>query len=79
MREIELIVPAKDVQPGDRIWTKVPERDRKPAMPKIQWATVTAKRRAETANRVIITTHGYETWKHPEEGVAIRRLERHGL
>lgn len=81
MREIELTVAAKDVRSGDRICAKVPEQIRAKALSrsKFQWSTVTGTRRAETAHRVILTTHGYETWKRPDEAVAIRRLERHGL
>jgi hypothetical protein len=81
MREIDLIVAARDVQPGDKVFAKVPERMRAKATNqlKYQWSTVGAIRHAETTHRIILVTTGYETWKHPDEGVHVRRLERHGV
>lgn len=63
-----LTVAARDVQPGDEVYYAA-----KGSNPDFHWHRVKAVR-THADGTVIIETVSFDTWKHPSEGVAIRRL-----
>lgn len=57
-------IRAADVRPGDELWTGRPAP--------YAWTRVLGVR--THLRSVVIETGGWSTWKHPDEGVTIRRL-----
>lgn len=60
-----LRVRAADVRPADELWTGRPAP--------YAWAHVLGVRTHLESRSVVIETGGWSTWKHPDEGVTIRR------
>lgn len=57
-------VRADHVKPGHQVYNS------KAFHPSAAWSTVT--RVEECRGYIVISTHGYDTWKHPAEAVAVR-------
>lgn len=60
-----MTVAASAVQSGDEIYNSGAYH------PSAAWNRVTSVRRVH--EHVVLVTACYETWKHPREGVAVRR------
>lgn len=63
-----LTVAARDVRPGDQIYNSGAYH------PSAAWVLV--KEVIVVGDSIKISTHVFDTWKHPREGVAIRRSVR---
>lgn len=64
-------IAARQVVVGDEIYNKSATR------PEFKWTRVIKTRYSDDQKSVILTTMAWETWKHPEEGVAVRCMPTH--
>lgn len=62
-----LTVAAKEVVVGDEVFNRLAFH------PSAQWVRVTAVLPSGTGS-VIIRTFSWDTWKHPEEAIGVRRF-----
>lgn len=62
------VIKAKDVEPGMSIYNS------HAIYPAWQWVRVKEVRPMPGRNYIVLSTVMYETWAHPEEGVAVREL-----
>lgn len=64
----DLVIAAKHVQKGDYLWNSLAKH------PAFQWVRVTNVEQRED-KQIHITTTTWETFQHPEVGIAVRRFD----